>query len=81
MAFDLCIEHDVAWGGLLYWGLEALEATEDNLEEESEKVALFHTDFITVSEARRRTHRVDSTIKRVQVQDAQCGTSAPLLEW
>lgn len=51
-----CTEHDVVWGGLLYWGLEALETTDYKLEEESEKNPLFYIDFAAVTEAQRKTH-------------------------
>lgn len=65
MASHLWIDHDEGWGGLLCWELEALRATDYNLKRESEKVALFHVDFIAVSEAQRKPHcRVDGTTKR-----------------
>lgn len=51
-----CIEHDAVCGGLLYWGLEALETTDSKLEEKSEKIPLFHVGFGAVSEAQRKTH-------------------------
>lgn len=67
MASHLCIEHDVVWGGLLYWELEALKATE--YKEESEKMALFHVDCSAVSEARRETRcKVDQNHQKVAGQ-------------
>ena len=46
-----CIEHDVVWGGLLYWGLQALETTDYKLKGKSEKMPLCLTDVAAVGEA------------------------------
>lgn len=64
MASHLCIEHDVVWGGLLSWELEALKATE--YKEESQKMALFHV-VLSVDHGGKPSAKWIKTIKRLPV--------------
>ncbi len=51
-----CIEQDVVWGGLLYWGLRHLKLLTIHWRRRVRKVPLFHIDFAAVTEAQRKTH-------------------------
>lgn len=51
-----CIEHDGGLRRLVVLRTQALETTDYKLEEESEKIPLFHVDFAAVTEAQRETH-------------------------
>lgn len=50
-----CIEYNAVWGGLLYWRLEALEATDYKLEE-SETVPLFYIVVLWLSVKHKGKH-------------------------